>query len=679
MRQITFELLRHGPTHNQLLSPLTQYLALCENHAAVTVQVPFEHNQFLHRLRALSYQLGTESRAFQVKDTARVLGDMLGEVPGLIAELNRESQDTAPAASFVRRDPQRFTHLRVISSAAELALLPFELALTPNGFPGAGQSLLLQSQEPICLTREVRRVPEQYLRWPKNPRVLFVAASPPGVNPIPFDVHRSVLRECLAPWVAYAESDKDRERLLEQHLVVVTEASCDDIQRLCADGEFSHVHILAHGVQYQDGYDTRFGLALHDPNDPSKLDPVSGDRLATILRPAQSPSIGGLAKPIVVTLAACDSGNVGGVVGAGVGASLAHALHAVGIPMVVASQFPLSIPASNIFVKVLYSGLLWGEDPRISLHDLRRRLHSTFPATHDWASVTAFLSLPGDFERRLTDIQIDQTMRSIEVALNDADRATTGNKRPGAWPPPAPAPGASDPTLPLKHAKERVEKGRQRLEALLVRTRDQKARVFGLLAATEKRCSEVYYSMDRGRTQETVDWPRLLQKARGHYWDVFLHDRESSWAVVQYLSLSLLFEKWKREQWPMPVERHDEHNNPHALWTLARVLSTNDLRTKEEQRIRWAQGNLTELCLLGLLFDEPPAGFTPEKLRQAACDRAQDLVDRAGPASFEVYSTRRQILRYVDWYPEIADIPTTQPTAQAVLGILPDTERLAGE
>ena len=71
MRTITLELLRHGPAHNQLISPLTPYLALCENHPAVTWQLPLEHNQLLHRLRALSYRLGEESRAFQLQDTAR--------------------------------------------------------------------------------------------------------------------------------------------------------------------------------------------------------------------------------------------------------------------------------------------------------------------------------------------------------------------------------------------------------------------------------------------------------------------------------------------------------------------------------------------------------------------------------------------------------------------------------
>src|SRR3954449_5705043 len=91
MRTITLELLRHGPAHNQLLSPLTPYLALCENHAAVTLHVPFEHNQFLYRLSALGYKLAEESRRFQLTDTARVITDMLAMIPGLTAESGKNS------------------------------------------------------------------------------------------------------------------------------------------------------------------------------------------------------------------------------------------------------------------------------------------------------------------------------------------------------------------------------------------------------------------------------------------------------------------------------------------------------------------------------------------------------------------------------------------------------------
>lgn len=685
MRQITFGLLRHGPTNNQLLSPLTEYLALCENHAAVTMRVPFEHNQFLHRLRALAYQLGDDSRQFQVRDTARVLGEMLGQVPGLIAELNREPQDTWPTATGVRREPQRFTHLRVSSSASELALLPFELALTPNGFPGAGQPLLLQSQEPICLTREVRRVAEQSLGWPQDPRVLFVAAAPADVGPIPMDAHLAVLRRILEPWVGYATTEAERQRRLDEHLVVLRDASCQDIERACADGLFSHIHILAHGVQYVDGYDIRFGVALHDPQNPTgNADKVSGERLATILRPAQAPAIGGLARPVAVTLASCDSANPGGV--AGMGASLAHALHAAGIPMVVASQFPISVAGSILFVDVLYSGLLWGEDPRISINDLRRRLHSRFPMTHDWASLTAYVSLPPDFERQISNIQIGQTMRSIEVAMNYADRATAEFTTRESF---RQAEGQLTALTPeqkaalLENAKTRVESGRQRLEQLLERTRTEKGRVFGLLAATEKRCAEVYFSFSRIAGPlpqgEKLTWPHLLQKARRHYWDAFLLNRDSSWGIVQYLSLSVLFERWKHPQGHLTPEPRDEHHRPEALWTLAHVLSINDLRTKDERRVRWALGNLTELYLVALLFDKPPSGDTKQKLAQNARQRAEDLIDRAGPDSFETYSTRRQIIRYVDWYQEIAAIDPMAAAVDEILGVLPASERHARE
>ncbi|MGH8523504.1 MAG: hypothetical protein ACREXY_04605 [Gammaproteobacteria bacterium] len=192
MRTITLELLRHGEAHNQLLSPLTQYLALCENHSAVTVRVPFEHNQMLYRLRALSYAIGEEPRQFQVKDTAQVLGTLLSEIPGLTADMNRLQRNT---------DEEAITHLRLVLSSSELALLPFELTLAPNGFPGAGQPLLLQSQMPLCITRETRRVPEEFIEWPDRPRILFVSATPRGYEAVPAGAHLLALRKALQPWI----------------------------------------------------------------------------------------------------------------------------------------------------------------------------------------------------------------------------------------------------------------------------------------------------------------------------------------------------------------------------------------------------------------------------------------------------------------------------------------------
>ena len=274
MRTITLELLRHGPAHNQLLSPLTPYLALCENHGAVTLHVPFEHNQFLHRLDALGYKLGEQSRKFQLKDTAAVMGEILGTVPGLTAEANKQGAEP-------------LTHLRLILSSSELALLPFELALAPAGFPGAGQHLLLQPQMPICLTREIRRAPDDDASWSdRPPRILFAAASPPGQIGIPLEAHLLALRRAIQPWVSYFDpKDADaRARNIAKHLVFLPEASVELIEDACATGGFTHVHILAHGQRVKEGHDTRFALALHKAGQSRRPDPVSGTRLATALR-----------------------------------------------------------------------------------------------------------------------------------------------------------------------------------------------------------------------------------------------------------------------------------------------------------------------------------------------------------------------------------------------------------
>ena len=208
MRTITLELLRHGPAHNQLISPLTPYLALCENHPAVTWQLTLEHNQLLHRLRALSYRLGEESRAFQLQDTARLLAELLATIPGLAVEM--AGAGGGPV------------HLRLVLSASELALLPFELALTPPGLPGAGQPLLLQPQQPVCITRETRRVADTALPWPQETRVLMVVASPPGVPAVPDLAHLLALRGRLAAWIGSPDQ-------LDQHLTVITQASLQAI------------------------------------------------------------------------------------------------------------------------------------------------------------------------------------------------------------------------------------------------------------------------------------------------------------------------------------------------------------------------------------------------------------------------------------------------------------------
>jgi len=79
---VSLEFLRHGPAHNQLLSPLTQYLGLCGNYGASTVRVPYEHQEFLSRLKSLRYSMGEgDDAARRQSDLNKTSGDMQKSLP----------------------------------------------------------------------------------------------------------------------------------------------------------------------------------------------------------------------------------------------------------------------------------------------------------------------------------------------------------------------------------------------------------------------------------------------------------------------------------------------------------------------------------------------------------------------------------------------------------------------
>lgn len=674
MRTITLELLRHGPAHNQLLSPLTQYLALCENHSAVTIRMPFEHAEALYRLRALSYRMGDEPRQFQVTDTARLLGELLGRVPGLTADMNRTAADAA-------RDS--ITHLRLVLSAAELALLPFELAIAPPGCPGSGQFLLLQPHAPVCITRETRRIVNDFGEWPTEPKVLVVIASPRGYEPVPAGAHVMALRKLLEPWILTNETERpaDLQTRLQKHLTVLTNATIDSVEAACATQAYTHVHILAHGHERREGYDIRFGLALHKTGAADgEVDVVSGERLATALRTASRDQPGRLSRPAVVTLASCFGGNVGSVIG--VGASIAHALHEAGIPMVIASQFPLSFEGSVRLVEILYEGFFWGSDPRRLLVDLRRAMHAEFPSHHDWASTTAYSSLPRDLEARLPDIQVRRAMSSINVALGFADdlmdrlsgRAATRARKVVDEAPTA-DPQARDERL-LELGKQRVLDAKERLARLLDRHPALAVRIKGYLASTEKREAAIRFKIwqssrvvEQYRNAAYEDALRSMERARALYWDVWSGDRNSFWAVVQYLSLTSVLKLLGRR---MPDDGFADRK-PATLWDAAELQSLGDLRKRGRDEVQWALGNLIELDVLAPMIEGVAGRLSDDELLRRAVARAQDFATSDAHA-FSIFSTRRQIARYVDWFALLTPLPAgTIAIANAVLDILPES------
>jgi tetratricopeptide (TPR) repeat protein len=651
MRTIRLEILRHGPPHNQLLSPLTEYLALCENHQAVTVELAFEHAEFMQRLSNLRYGRGTEDiRPLAIEDMAGRMSRILAQVPGLIRELAEQTAYAADATADGSPAPGKaLFHLRLILSANELALLPFELANAPDGFAGAGQSLLLHSSPPVCITREVRRVDSEPPEGPPSqPRILFAAAAP--VSQVPIEAHLLALRQAIHPWMRYCKDDEERRKRVAEHLTVLPQATLREIEEQCAAGKYTHVHILAHGVPVKKGDDRRFGLALHHSSRRELEDIVSGARLAKALRaPVRRPDAG-FARPSVVTLAACDAGGLGSVVGAG--ASIAHALHGDGIPLVIASQLPLSFAGSVIMAQVLYEGFLEGIDPRSLLVNLRRRMKTQAPNSHDWASIVAYASFPPDLDQRVADFRLHQAFRRLEAALNHVDKmlqekGTTANRER------------------LKQQRNRVDAARDHLKQLLSDNLD--AEVYGLVASAEKRLAQVFLrikQLSRSKSDdEHSDIQERLISARKYYEKAFQRDSSQAWALVQILALNAVLELRQ----PEDVLSRDQ-------WELARILSQQELRLSNGRKAAWSQANLMELYLLAPKV-EGIDGRTARAMKEKARAAAEEFRKVTDLRWIEIHSTRRQLLRYPEFFaPMNPRLKALADEAKKLAGIIPKSK-----
>lgn len=332
IHNIKLEILRSGPSHNQLLSPLTPYLILCGAAGPVTVHLPFEQRQLLIRLERLRYYTGgmpvpPGQREAELRELGEAIGRIFGQVSPFLGEL-----------AGARAKKGRFVHLRLSLSAFELALLPFETAIAPNGFPGSGSPLFLQSKIPITITREIRRGRPLPVEWDRPPRILFISASPHGFARVPVKGHLMALRRAIDPWVKIRDTEEERLEAVKKMLTVLPDATLEQVRQASMDTEYSHVHILAHGAPYDRAGDRRSGLALCSGKNPLEADVIDGEALAIALTANRASATAARRRPTVLSLATCDSGNVHSVLTPG--GSLAHELHAAGIPWVFASQFP---------------------------------------------------------------------------------------------------------------------------------------------------------------------------------------------------------------------------------------------------------------------------------------------------------------------------------------------------
>jgi len=626
IRSVQLELLRHGPAHNQLLSPLTPYLALCGGDGPVTIHMPFEQRQLLNRLERLRYSTeGTEisggQREGEVREMGEVLGRVLGQVPALLSELGN-----------ARAERGKLVHFRLSLSAFELGLVPFEVAIAPDGFPGSGSPLFLQSRPPISLTREIRRGQPLPVEWNRKPRILFAFATPAGFAPVPAQAHLLALRRAIDPWVKLKDKPEDRLQDVKAILTVLPDASLEKIRQACLTNEFTHVHILAHGAPFDQAGDRRYGIALCSDTDATKGDVVDGERLAIALMARDSTGASRYG-PTLVNLATCDSANVNSVLTPG--GSIAHELHAAGIPWVIASQFPLWMRASSIAAEVLFDGLLKGDDPRWVLYVLRQRLRTDSPGTHDWASIVAYATVPWDFDQQVDAFRDKQTRSKVDVKFARIDELVGANED-GTATRASRDSVATETELRTLCASIREDLTAWRADPAATASAKEKAERLGMSAASEKRIAIAYSLLSRMEESKVA-----YEKSRDFYRNAIATEPYNHWVITQYLSILATPVLAPEEQAKSLAKQYG------PWWVATRQIAEWQLRNATGHDRAWALATLAELSLLGVIYSE--SSFDRDDAMNRIVGLCQSIRD-VSEDRFPVLSTSRQFKRYLNFW-----------------------------
>jgi len=554
---------------------------------------PFAQLRLLELLDSLRYRPGgpAEGDGKGFDELVRVVTELLGDL--------------------VVEPPAEVTQYDLVFRAAELCGLPFEATLD-----GTGEPLFVRSSPRAIITRRIRAegFRESIRAWPTVPRVLYAWAAPDAE--VPERQHRSALAAALRPWVEPLQIEGFDEAVPNPDpkgiLTVLPNATLQSIKDACREAArerpFTHVHLLAHGRTIGSGLQTGFGIALNKSDAGDAAAVARGADLADALCPPG-------AEPTVVTLAACDSGNIANPV---VGSSVAQELHTSGVPVVVGSQMPLTVPGSVTFVERFYRSIFRGEDVRCALHDTRAALwEQRDTGSHDWVSLVGYVQLPEGYADMLPELRLEAEFASLKTVRRWYDfvmeRRITDPRAFEAV--------AAQLTERIANLTRFLEDPETQLSTKALSENR------GLLGSAEKRRAELLWRWngdDRGiHRQQARD---ALRAACRWYREAFFGDPASHWNAVQYLALQAVL---------------DGKINP-GEWHAAKFAASIDQATAQSF---WRHGSLAELYLLSTHAGQPKMlNLAREELRQlrrSICHAADQ---------FPLESTKMQLMRYVQWW-----------------------------
>lgn len=252
-------------------------------------------------------------------------------------------------------------------SAGELFSLPWPMTTLRNGRS-------LGTITPYPLHFEWARGTSAPLPVPSHGRVLLAWSN--AADDVSEELHLDALQK------ACPDFNREQDELKDVNL----DSLRSTLRKALQEGRpFRILHFLCHGGPVPGG---TFGLFWADPNRHGRPSRIEGDSLRDVLGPYQR-------YLQAVVLSACHGGNPGQV-GSMFG-GVAHDLHRLGIPAVIASQMPLTVDGSIKMTGALYEALCRRNVPiHVAFQDAHAALS---PLSLDWASLQFFAPCPPEGAR----------------------------------------------------------------------------------------------------------------------------------------------------------------------------------------------------------------------------------------------------------------------------------------
>lgn len=562
---------------------------------------PLDHASFLDLLQQLHYKSGSspESAIQELKGYAT---EFLG--------LNQE---------MLQCDDE-ILQIDLVTEISELWPIPFEAVSDDRREP-----LLLNPERKIVLTRR-RRGESTYPRstWDPHPRILFAWANPSWAaeEQVPHVAHLEALQEALKPWSESLDDHPDAKPGLNAYLKVIDKASEEKIAQECAKAQekgkpFGYIHILAHGKTIEDrrGHHRNcIGVCLES----ASKQPTSPESLCQAFH-------AGSALPSVVTLAVCGGAdNTNPIVPS---RSIAQELHCNGVPVVLASQLPLTFAGSTELTRSLYPGMLEGEDIRETLFRVRFQLSDKVKDSHDWLSLCTYVRLPEDYDEVRAKRRIATTLGRLKTAQNWTDYIVNQKD-----------------SKQIEILDQHMQTVAKRLEICIAALAEELEQdvvksdqsllleALGLMGSARKRQAELSFH----RNPENAEAIRAaLIASRDWYRRANRRSLSNHWTGVQALSMQAVL----------------DGSIDHRWWEGTIFAAEGEYEDNElniETRI-WACGSLAELHLLTGCADEEPEPALELALKYLQDIKRAVLEDETCD-SFLLESTIRQFNRYINWW-----------------------------